>query len=128
MIGKNNPLNVRYTLLNRWKGQIGSTKGYCDFSEEYFGVRACLYLIFKSYKKKGAVTYSDIIRRYAPSTENDTSSYLLFIIDKCGVLPFDIPTSDSDWIKLVKYMSVYEGNSISFDVCEKYYNRFKNEG
>ena len=87
MIGKNNPLNVRYNPLNHWRGQIGSTRGFCDFSSEYFGVRAAMYLIFRSYKKKGFVSYYQIIHRYAPRWENDTVSYVKYIKTITTLLP-----------------------------------------
>lgn len=112
MIGKNNPLNVRYSPLNRWKGLTGQTKGFCDFVSIYYGLRAAFYLISVSYKKKGILTYKQIIERYAPPTENNSADYVVFICNRCNVFPFDVPKTDDDWINLIHYMSVYEGNTI----------------
>lgn len=128
MIGKNNPLNVRYNPLNHWKGQTGNTRGFCDFISQYYGVRAAMYLVFRSYKKKGVVTYSDIIHRFAPSTENNTSAYVSYICDNMHVFPFDIPQHLSEWIDLFWFMSRYEGNPLWKSTIEKYFFEFLGEG
>lgn len=127
MIGKNNPLNVRFNPLNHWRGLTGSTRGFCDFSKEYYGVRAAMYLLFRSYKKLNCVTYAQMIERYAPSSENNTSFYISFICKKMHVFPFDIPQHLDDWINLFYYMSIYEGNAISADKIEKYFYEFLGE-
>ena len=128
MIGKNNPLNVRYNPLNHWRGQNGSTRGFCNFVHEYYGVRAAMYLLFRSYKKKNIVTYAEMIRRYAPDTENDTNKYVNFICDKLSVFPWDVPQHLNQWIDLFYYMSVYEGNIVFKDRIEKYFYEFLGEG
>lgn len=125
MIGKNNPYNVRYNHLNRWQGLEGQTRGFCDFSSLYYGIRACFYLISKSYKKKGFVTYSQIINRYAPPSENFTQDYVDFVCHRCGVLPFDVPSSDTDWLNLLYAMSIYEGNVVSKDELQMFLNLYK---
>lgn len=128
MIGKNNPFNIRYNHLNNWKGLCGNTRGFCDFKDEYYGVRAAMYLLMKSYKRKKIETIAQMINRFAPSSENDTVSYYLYVCDKMHMYPFDIPQKDSQWISLFHYMSVYEGNSLSFYTISRYYYKFKNEG
>ncbi len=128
MIGKNNPLNVRYSPLNRWKGLDGQTKGFCNFSSMYYGLRAAFYLISKSYKRKGVLTYKKIIERYAPPTENNSADYVVFICNRCNVFPFDIPGTDNEWCDLMYYMSVYEGNSVSKSYIEEFLNKYKKCG
>ena len=127
MIGKNNPLNVRFNPLNHWRGQTGQTCGFCDFSTEYYGVRAAIYLLFRTYKKKNCVTYGEIINRYAPSTENDTQAYIGFICKSLHVFPFDVPFFINEWIGLFYYMSQYEGNVVAKDKIEKYFYKFLGE-
>lgn len=125
MIGNNNPLNIRYNPFNHWKGQIGFTRGFCDFSSLEFGIRTAIYLVKISYAKKGCKTYYEIIRRFAPPTENNTDSYVRFVCDKLSVLPFDVPVTNSEWINLINVMSIYEGNPVSkeqvYDVYVKYF-------
>lgn len=66
MVGKNNPLNVRQSYPNNWKGSVGITKGFADFDTLHNGVRAAFYLIYISYYKKGLFSIDSIIRRYCP--------------------------------------------------------------
>lgn len=113
MIGKNNPLNIRYSRLNTWRGQIGQTRGFVDFVSEFYGVRAALYLLAKSYRKRGLRTYSSMIRAYAPPSENYTHSYVFYVCDHLGVFPFDEPLTYEHFINMLYYMSIYEGNKIN---------------
>lgn len=126
MIGKNNPLNVRYNPLNKWKGQIGSTKGFCDFESLEFGVRAAAYLILRSYKRKGFKTYAQIIQRFAPPSENKTNLYFNYVCNKCNSMPFDVPSGINEYVDLLYAMSHFEGNPLSWldikDVIKKYFS------
>lgn len=124
MIGKNNPLNIRYSKKNNWKGQIGQTSGFCDFSDIEYGIRACLYLLKKSYKKRGLITYGELIKAYAPPTENNTNRYLSYICDKCVVSPWNTPVIRIEWVELVHFMSIYEGNEVSIQDIFKCYNKY----
>lgn len=124
MIGKNNPLNVRYSRLNRWKGQTGQRKGFCEFSDVKYGIRAALYLLWKSYPKKGLLTYSEIISAYAPATENDTQKYIKFVTESMDVFPFDMPVLANDFCWMLHYMSIFEGNEVSFSDCYKVFCEF----
>lgn len=128
MIGKNNPFNIRYSPLNKWKGLCGSTRGFCDFKDEYFGVRAAMYLLMRSYKKKNIETIKEMIERFAPPSENKTADYVAYICYNTHMLPFDIPKTDFDWVSLFHYISAYEGNPIDAYMLGKYYYKFKSEG
>ena len=78
---RNNPLNIRYSEKNQWLGQTGERNGFCVFSEEKYGWRAA-FVLLKNYYKKGFRTISQIIHRFAPASENPTSSYVSFVCDK----------------------------------------------
>ena len=78
---RNNPLNIRYSEKNEWLGQTGERNGFCVFSEEKFGWRAA-FVLLKNYYKKGYRSISQIIHRFAPASENPTSSYVSFVCDK----------------------------------------------
>lgn len=78
---RNNPLNIRYSEKNQWLGQTGEHNGFCVFSEEKFGWRAA-FVLLKNYYKKGFRTISQIVHRFAPASENPTSSYVQFVSDK----------------------------------------------
>ena len=78
---RNNPLNIRYSEKNQWLGQTGERNGFCVFSEEKYGWRAG-FVLLKNYYKKGFRTVSQIVHRFAPASENPTSSYVSFVCDK----------------------------------------------
>lgn len=78
---RNNPLNIRFSEKNQWLGQTGERNGFCVFSEEKYGWRAA-FVLLKNYYKKGFRTISQIIHRFAPASENPTSSYVSFVSDK----------------------------------------------
>ena len=127
MIGRNNPLNVRYQRLNKWKVQIGQRKGFCEFSELEFGVRAAMYLVCRSYPQRGIMTYSEIINAYAPATENNTFAYVKFVCDNMGVFPFDTPYLNKQHVTiplLIHIMSIYEGNKVSIEFCDRVYELY----
>ena len=85
---RNNPLNIRYSVKNDWKGQIGERNGFCVFSEEKYGWRAG-FILLKNYYKKGFRTISQIVHRFAPASENPTSSYVSFVCDKLQQLGYE---------------------------------------
>ena len=78
---RKNPLNIRYSEKNEWLGQTGERNGFCVFSEEKYGWRAG-FVLLKNYYKKGYRSISQIIHRFAPASENPTSSYVSFVCDK----------------------------------------------
>lgn len=75
-----NPLNIRYSPMNTWRGQSGSYKGFCVFNSLVFGYRAALVLL-SNYIKRGHVSISAIVSRWAPATENDTKAYIRTVIE-----------------------------------------------
>ena len=69
MIGKNNPLNIRYVKRNCWKGldlDNPCRKGFCNFIDVRYSIRACAVLLMQTYRKKGLRTYAELINRFAP--------------------------------------------------------------
>ena len=124
MIGKNNPLNIRYNRLNSWRGQTGQTKGFCDFESEFYCVRACLYLLAKSYRRRGLLTFEQLISAYAPPSENKTSIYVSYVCRKLCVNRYNKPQSLSTFLFMITYMSNMEGNPIS---AIKYFSELREE-
>ena len=124
MIGKNNPFNIRYTFGSNWIGRTGQTKGFCNFSSLEYGVRACAILLFRSYRKLNVLTVTEIISRFAPSSENDTDKYIQFVCNKCGIFPFDIPRDKFEMCAVMHAMSIFEGNSVSLSFIESVISEF----
>lgn len=70
----NNPGNLR--LGSNWLGSVsGTDKEFVTFKDVPHGARATLVLL-RNYQAHGFNTISKIISRYAPSTENNTKSYI----------------------------------------------------
>lgn len=77
----NNPGNIRRNYANNWKGlsDVQSDISFCQFISLEYGIRALMKLLL-TYEKKGYNTINTIIPRYAPSSENDTNSYISFVV------------------------------------------------
>lgn len=78
-IRNNNPLNIRYSAGNRWIGQIGYRRGFCQFDTLEHGWRAALMLLVK-YQRSGYDSIYKIIHRWAPPSENNTKAYIRFCV------------------------------------------------
>lgn len=75
-----NPLNIRYSDRNRWLGQVGEYRGFCVFSNVAYGFRAA-FVLLSNYIKQDTRTIEDIIKRWAPPSENDTEKYISFVAE-----------------------------------------------
>lgn len=116
-IRNNNPLNIRFSTKNNWRGQTGENKGFCVFSHESYGFRAA-YKLITTYISQGNNTISKIISKWAPPTENDTESYIKFIeyetlIDRNQLLT-DCNIHDY-WTKLIiiRAMAIFESQRVT---------------
>lgn len=79
-----NPLNIRYSKLNRWKGLHPVTPcvgGFCHFIAPVYGYRAAVVLMKTYMTRYGCLTPATIISRWAPPSENDTALYIAAV---CG--------------------------------------------
>ena len=89
-----NPLNIRYSPMNKWKGQCGSYKGFCKFSSMELGFRAAIVLLC-NYHRKGYDTISKIVSHWAPASENDTTAYIRFVSQRlCPLYNDDVQRLD----------------------------------
>lgn len=75
----NNVCNIRYSKYNNWIGQTGSYKGFCVFGDRVYSIRAC-YVLLVNYVKQGYDTVGKIITRFAPPSENDTETYIKYVL------------------------------------------------
>lgn len=110
-IKNNNPLNVRFSSLNRWQGLVGSENGFCKFESVKFGLRAGLITLRTYINKHGLYSVKDIISRWAPSSENPTRNYISFV-SKCisdrGCNPNDIKFGSPAFLTMVVAMCMFE--------------------
>lgn len=116
---RNNPFNIRKSL-SRWKGLTarGSEKGFCEFVDVCYGVRAFIILIHNYIHIKGLRTVRQIVSTYAPKSENDTEGYIRYVCFSTGFDDDDV-LKDRDIIDLGVAMSVMEGNPIRKDFITK---------
>lgn len=75
-----NPLNIRYNRNNNWTGKIiGKNNGFESFGNDVYAFRAGIIILRGYYFKHNLHTISGFIKRYAPSSENDTENYIKFV-------------------------------------------------
>lgn len=88
-IRSNNPGNLRPSEPP-WLGQVGADpRGYCIFDTPEHGIRALAKNLLAYYTKHGLFTIRGIITRWAPSSENDTASYITAVSRDTGFGPDD---------------------------------------
>lgn len=111
MVG-NNPLNIRYSKHNHWLGQIGQRKGFVLFDNLTHGFRAAMIVLKNYYTIHHLRTISDIIRRYAPSSENDTESYIHYVSKRANLSPSELLSLEQVIFDVLPAMSIYESHTI----------------
>lgn len=82
----NNPLNVRKNAANAWKGKVvpGTDSAFEQFITMAYGYRCALYLLRK-YIGQGHNTIRKIITKWAPPSENNTTSYINSVATRTGI-------------------------------------------
>lgn len=108
MVGKNNVLNIRASKSFSWAGQTGATKGFCDFEGIEMCRRAGLYLLMRSYRRAGVVKLDEVIKRWAPPTENNTSNYVDFVCKRSGLQRGFVLRYLSDFASVLAAMEIVE--------------------
>lgn len=98
-IRNKNPGNLEKTQTV-WQGEIrpGADERFCEFESLIMGCRALIKTLVTYHTKHGCSTVRSIIERWAPSSENDTTSYIRHVASAVGrgedeVLPFDVDPS-----------------------------------
>lgn len=113
----NNPLNIRYNKSNRWLGAVAkNTDGtFEQFTTMAYGYRAAMLLLRKYINQYGLHSVAEIINRWAPPAENNTSGYISRVIGINGwtaAKEID-PQSKDDMTQLVYAMAIVEnGNAL----------------
>lgn len=111
-IRNNNPGNiVRGTDV--WEGEAADQSAdphFVVFTSPEWGIRA-MARILRGYFNQGLVTVSQVIGRWAPSSENDTSSYTQAVADAMGVDPEATLNLESDLPALIDAI-IHQENGI----------------
>lgn len=78
-----NPGNIR--LGESWLGlrMKQTDPDFCQFTSMTYGCRALLKLLRTYVEKRGCTTIRKVVERWAPPSENDTTSYVLSVASAC---------------------------------------------
>ena len=104
-----NPLNIRRVAGTTWKGQRAEQTDteFVQFSSIEWGIRAAFCLLCTYERKYHLNCIADIIMRWAPPSENDTSRYICNVCRWSGLAGMQRLT-ESDWPALVRAMARQE--------------------
>lgn len=82
-----NPGNIDQSP-NRWQGKVANPTDsrFEQFTDVKWGIRALAKLLI-SYHSRGHDTIIEMINRYAPSSENNSESYITAVSIATGVAP-----------------------------------------
>jgi hypothetical protein len=101
----NNPGNIRLSG-DQWQGMSASqTDGtFVQFDSMVYGIRAIAKVLQKYHYTYGLNSVNEIIARWAPQSENNTSAYAYAVADYLGVsaddyLDFSNPSTLFDLVK-----------------------------
>ena len=81
----NNPGNLK-EFGEAWQGRVtpSSDPVFVEFRSYAYGLRAMIKLL-QNYIRQGNNTIRSILYRYAPTSENDTNSYVEYVEQKTGI-------------------------------------------
>lgn len=84
-IRNNNPLNIRKG--DAWLGMVDNPTDpeFVQFVEMVYGVRAAFIILHRYFTVYRIDTVEGIISRWAPSTENNTKSYIRAVCQRTGL-------------------------------------------
>lgn len=82
----NNPLNIRRTT-DKWLGmsERQNDSDFIVFDSLEYGIRAALKLIRRYVQLYSCNSIRKIIYRWAPPCENDTESYVAYVVTRVGI-------------------------------------------
>lgn len=80
-----NPLNIRKSS-DKWQGKADEQpdKSFVTFISNEYGYRAA-FKTLRTYMQRGKYTINDIIKTWAPPTENNTTSYIKQVSSLSGI-------------------------------------------
>lgn len=87
-IRNKNPFNIKKSS-NKWIGKksVSSDPVFEQFETMDYGIRAGIVLLRRYIKRYHLVSVNDILKRFAPESENNLNAYIRFVKDY--ILNFD---------------------------------------
>lgn len=103
-------------------------KQFCEFTSMIWGFRAAFKLLSIYYNKHKCVTIRQIISRWAPPSENNTSRYIQEVCKRAQIDPDVMLPKLSDnknlWVSIVLAMARVEcAKTFPRMMCEEGYER-----
>lgn len=121
-IRNHNPLNIRRTGKDQWKGmaEVQGDRAFVQFKSLAWGWRAAFRLLTRTYYHKYRLySIRSIITRWAPPNENDTQAYISNVSRLTGIDPDEPLGIPSDrpgrWMALGVAMAIQENGTDSMD-------------
>ena len=121
-IRNNNPLNIRRTAKDQWKGLRAqqTDASFCQFESLEYGWRAAFYLLTHTYYHYYRLfTIRAIINKWAPPNENLTATYIENVCRLTEIgpdEPIGIPSDQpARWMMLGVAMAIQENGTNSLD-------------
>ena len=121
-IRNNNPLNIRRTTKDQWKGmaEAQTDRAFVQFKSLEYGWRAAFYLLTRTYYHKYRLyTIRMIISKWAPPQENLTATYIANVSRLTGIAPDEpigIPSDQPQrWMAVGIAMAIQENGTDSLD-------------
>lgn len=124
-IRNNNPLNIR--IGNVWLGEVDipTDRSFEQFKQMEYGIRAGFVIMRRYIRRYGLDTIPEIVSRWAPANENNTTAYIKRVIELSHI-PADhiIKYEDKDtMVALVDAMIQVEcGQSVPLAKIQKGYD------
>jgi hypothetical protein len=105
----NNPGNVDRTSIV-WQGMsaLQSDPRFITFVSPQWGFR-CMARILKGDFREGCVTVHELIDKWAPSIENDTTDYVTDVGKRMGVGIDETLVLPTQLLPLLKAIAIHEG-------------------
>ncbi len=124
----NNPGNIEAGNSAVWQGEVwpSSDDRFCEFESMAYGCRALIRTLMTYHKTHHLDTVRQIINRWAPPSENNTSAYMKHVASAIGrdvdeTIPFD--TDPTYFLAIAKVIARHENGldamSINSDVWEE---------
>src|SRR3989304_4170685 len=84
-VRNNNPFNIKKSK-QEWLGKVehGTDNVFEQFENEFAGIRAGIKLLYKYYNIKKLDTITKILSVFAPTSENETKSYIQTVCKLTG--------------------------------------------
>ena len=115
-IRNKNPGNIK--LGTAWDGLASDQTDptFCIFNEAVMGIRALMKILLTYRFTHKRTSVDDIISRWAPPSENDTSAYIDFVCKEINVNPMDkLDNSIEHYLPLVKSIIRMENGKQPYD-------------